>query len=55
MALTLILGSVTRSVSEGIHGENKQTKPLANASGYKVGTGGLTPLRSPDSFLYCTQ
>ena len=36
MALDLILDSLTRSVSEGIVGENKQPKPLANASGYKV-------------------
>ena len=36
MALDLILDSLTRSVSEGILGENKQSKPLADASGYKV-------------------
>ena len=31
MALDLILDSLTRSVSEGILGEYKQPKPLANA------------------------
>ena len=51
MALTLILDSLTRSVSEGILGENKQPKPLADASGYKLSAIGLMPLRSPDSFL----
>ena len=50
MALDLILDSLTRSVSEGILGENKQPKPLANASGYKVSAIGLTPRRSPESF-----
>ncbi len=50
MALSLILDSLTRSVSEGILGENKQPKPLANASGYKVSAIGLTPRRSPESF-----
>ena len=44
MALDLILDSLTRSVSEGILGENKQPKPLANASGYKVSAIGATPL-----------
>ena len=44
MALSLNLDSLTRSVSEGILGENKQPKPLADASGYKVSTIGLTPL-----------
>ena len=33
MALDLILDSLTRSVSEGILVENKQPKPLADASG----------------------
>jgi len=36
MALDLNLDSLTRSVSEGILGENIQPKPLADASGYKV-------------------
>jgi hypothetical protein len=33
MALILIQDSLTRSVSEGIHGENELQKALANASG----------------------
>jgi|GEM_PF-5103406 len=36
MALSFILDSLTRSVSEGILVENKQAKPLADASGYNV-------------------
>ena len=44
MALDLILDSLTRSVSEGILGENKQPKPLANASGYKVSAIALHPV-----------
>ena len=45
MALSLILDSLTRSVSEGILGESKQPKPLADASGYKVSTiGGASGL-----------
>jgi len=51
MPLTLSSDSTTRSVSAGILAENKQPQPLADASGYKVSAGGLTPLRSPDSFL----
>ena len=47
MALDLILDSLTRSVSEGILGENKQPKPLADASGYKVSAIGRTLLRVP--------
>ena len=50
MALTLILDSLTRSVSEGIFGKNKQPKPLADASGYKVSAIGRKP--SGTSFLY---
>ena len=44
MALDLILDSLTRSVSEGILGENKQPKPLADASGYKLSAIGLAPV-----------
>ena len=45
MALSLILDSLTRSVSEGILGEHKQPKPLADASGDKLSAIGLaTPL-----------
>ena len=44
MAIDLILDSLTRSVSEGILGENKQPKPLANASGYKLSFIGLKPV-----------
>ena len=36
MALDLMQDSLTRSVSEGILDEYKQTKPLADASGFKV-------------------
>ena len=36
MPLTLVPDSTTRSVSEGILGENKQPQPLADASGYNV-------------------
>ena len=43
MALSFILDSLTRSVSEGILGENIQPKPLADASGYKVSAAGLAP------------
>ena len=43
MVLSLILESLTRSVSEGILGENKQPKPLADASGYKVSAIGRQP------------
>jgi len=46
MPLTLVPDSTTRSVSEGILGENKQPQPLADASGYKVSAIGLTRLRS---------
>gem|GEM_PF-2215861 len=43
MPLTLVLDSTTRSVSEGILGENKQPQPLADASGYKVSAIGQQP------------
>ena len=38
------LDSLTRSVNEGIPGENEQPKPLADASGYKLCIVGLTPV-----------
>ena len=43
MTLTLVPDSITRSVSEGILGENKQPQPLANASGYKLSAIGRQP------------
>gem|GEM_PF-1838892 len=49
--MPLVPDSTTRSVSEGILGENQQPQPLADASGYKVSAIGLTPLRAPDSFV----
>ena len=42
--------ATSKSVSEGILGENKQPKPLADASGYKVSAIGREP--SGTSFLY---
>ena len=42
---------LTRSVSEGILGENKQPKPLADASGYKVSAIGRQPSESASSAL----
>jgi len=41
MALSFILDSLIRSVSEGILVENRHSKPLADASGYKVNAIGL--------------
>ena len=52
MALDLILDSLTRSVSEGILGENKQPKPLADASGYKVSAIGPQATACAETVAY---